>query len=736
MDALPSRPHPSNNNLFPSRLRLAPAWLLLFLIWLPHCSSRLSDKGDPCSTSETCNTGLKCIQAHCSDGRDGSVCDSSVDCLSTYTCINQRCTLRGEATEDGGENPDESPEAPESSNETISEEEPLDLSLPDGIVEQCRSYKDCGEQTCLVQKDGRSLLCGDLIRSCQSQLDCKSLEGTACQLHPQPRDGALGLYCVYPRSTSQPRKTLGSPCTQNGNCLSNICLPTTQECGTFCRKGKDGEADEGCPEGFYCAAYPFFQTPTDSVFGCYRNCQEDKDCPASYACTDSQCVPDGTPAIGGACQSQEHCPNQAQCFDAWSGGYCLQDCSTSASCPTGSVCTPFSSGLSFCLKQCSEASDCRKEYFCGASGTPGKSVCLPQGKRELGNLCETDMDCQTGQCRQLPTGRQCTRSCSEANQCPLRFVCQSMEGESFCSKQCSVNEDCPENYECKEGACLIPSSTKDRDLGSACTQDSHCRTSLFCLTSEPQLPYGYCTQRCDSQTPCPQGSYCAQLGNQTICLQTCNPASNRCDPSSSSCNNVVDLCRKNYYCSSQVIRLSPNNEPLACSEQKPCPTSSIPWVCDLHWTSQVCSLGLCLARGVRANGQTCFRHNECASGTCYLPTPTTTSQPCTADKDCTGSTAGPWCEPQEKRCVACLSSKDCPFPQQCIQNACLSGGYCITPCRSEGEACSQSSQCKGLNNKQGTSMGKYCLPTCTSSLECLESFVCRPTKPSNVCQLP
>lgn len=734
MDALPLRPLPSNKNL-PTTTPLTTSfwWLcLLLLLSLPHiqCSQHDGTKNSPCDPQHPCNTGLKCILNVCSDGRVDAACQDNNDCLSWFQCVNKRCATKDESTEDGGEGSTESSETPEIQAESAPEEDPVDRTLADGIVEQCRTYRDCGVQHCLVQKDGRSLLCSDETQRCSSDKDCKALKGTVCQIKPDPTaNGLPKLFCVFPRATSQPRKATGAPCSQNEDCLSNVCLTNYKECGGFC------SGDDDCPTDFYCSEYSFFQSGQPLTFpGCYRRCQEGKDCPSGYTCAQEKCIPDGTPQIGGACQSSKNCPQQAQCLDAWNGGYCIQDCYESKSCPTGSACSPFQSGLSYCLKTCTNDGSCRDGYFCGSLSSSSQQVCLPRGDRELGNLCETDLDCQTGQCRILPTGRQCTRPCSPTNQCPFRFVCQTINSGSYCSKQCTASTDCPEDYICRDGSCTIPDDTTNRALGAACTKNEQCQAGL-CITNEPQLPHGYCTQTCGTKKPCPSGSYCAKVGNQTVCLQTCRPPTSTCDPATGNCNSSVNVCRKGYYCSSQVVPVSPNNQPLACSDKNPCPKSTIPWVCDTHWQYRVCSLGLCLGRGVRDDGQTCFNHSDCSSGTCYLPTPSTNTPSCAADKDCAESSLGRRCETQQKRCVECLTSRDCPFPKQCVNNACTTGGYCVTSCRSEGESCSQTSQCKGLTNQQGITVGKYCLPTCISSLQCLEDFVCRPTRPNNVCQL-
>jgi serine protease len=93
---------------------------------------------------------------------------------------------------------------------------------------------------------------------------------------------------------------------------------------------------------------------------------------------------DQAAGIGGACTST--CPNGASCLtQGWPGGYCSQDCKTSA-CPLGSTCVGTTSP--FCLSQCTGPntgqSTCRAGYVCYDDGT-GKGSCLPR--------CSTDPDC-------------------------------------------------------------------------------------------------------------------------------------------------------------------------------------------------------------------------------------------------------------------------------------------------------------------------------------------------------
>lgn len=152
------------------------------------CSAGSFRKGAPCVQSSDCQSSLKCIQHHCSDGQTGSRCLHTTDCLTGYDCIQQQCLPGQEVLEETSPpeqpffdtEPPTSDSLPDSPYENSEPTEPV-LDAP---TETCQTHQDCPfEQHCLVQADGISLRCSSTF-PCQSDKDCHTLSGTVCHLHP------------------------------------------------------------------------------------------------------------------------------------------------------------------------------------------------------------------------------------------------------------------------------------------------------------------------------------------------------------------------------------------------------------------------------------------------------------------------------------------------------------------------------------------------------------------------
>ncbi|MGM0557877.1 MAG: hypothetical protein ACQEVA_15940 [Myxococcota bacterium] len=104
---------------------------------------------------------------------------------------------------------------------------------------------------------------------------------------------------------------------------------------------------------------------------------------------------------------------------------------------------------------------------CGDEGNPS----------EVGNACETDDDCETGNCYVGPGGGYCTTSCDSegsTDQCPEDTVCKPIQGgPARCLLVCGSESACDDNGECGENECPSGSSCvdiSDTDL-RACEPD-------------------------------------------------------------------------------------------------------------------------------------------------------------------------------------------------------------------------------------------------------------------------
>lgn len=205
-------------------------------------------------------------------------------------------------------------------------------------------------------------------------------KGCGCQT-----DCDFGQVCVT-EQVGFPRGFCAQGCMDVADCQSGFdCVeltpgdPDTRLCWPQCDTSKD------CRQGYVCgpfaAVLPAGQAahlPTGNF--CQSFCQSAADCPITKVCNnfDGSCggrVPEQSD-IGEACASANECIQI--CFTDTDDGYCSAMCSlVDPGCPEGSACeaTLVDAGdFGSCLKECTDASDCRTGYTC-AKGDSGKKVC-------------------------------------------------------------------------------------------------------------------------------------------------------------------------------------------------------------------------------------------------------------------------------------------------------------------------------------------------------------------------
>ena len=80
----------------------------------------------------------------------------------------------------------------------------------------------------------------------------------------------------------------------------------------------------------------------------------------------------------------------------------------------------------------------------------------------VGNHCDNDADCQTGDCYLGPGGGYCTTACTNEGstaQCPVDTVCKPIQGGAArCLLVCGSESACYGQTECKERWCPSGSS--------------------------------------------------------------------------------------------------------------------------------------------------------------------------------------------------------------------------------------------------------------------------------------
>lgn len=226
------------------------------------------------------------------------------------------------------------------------------------------------------------------------------------------------------------------------------------------------------------------EPPCDSITP--RTC--DDPCPAGSVCAPdlcggSACVP------GRPCASDEECGgNTCVIPDGLERGVCTAstgDCTTSASCPAGSVCE---SGT--CVNRripCGSVFDnCPRGYVCSFEPGGASMFCTLANNR-----------------------------CTSASQCELGYSCGDIDGdgmnECIPPGACSSHGDCTDPLLC---TVFAGSSVAECSLDGPCGGGVECGEGRECLdiTNGEGPPLCVRPGSCSSNTDCPEGQICAPGG--------------------------------------------------------------------------------------------------------------------------------------------------------------------------------------------------------------------------------
>ncbi len=373
-------------------------------------------------------------------------------------------------------------------------------------------------------------------------------------------------------------------CVSDDGCCPDGCSPDAdldciQPAGAAC------QGDEYCLPGVLTAGLCIENGWSDGY--CSSNCVTDDDCNAGSICAGRYCLTtcdaadecrDGytcgpymgslddvcTPTLiaqaqpGAPCDDASTClgtPYSRRCLDADDGGYdgvCSARCLLDSDCPGESQCAFVSRTESLCLQPCENPMDCRDNYACWDGQLPdGRTFCLPyaSGDGVLGAVCETVSDCAgalEGQCYLAEFGGYCTRSCSPREPCPDGAHCGQANpetGEGLCLLDCEPDgNDCDPRHSCfdadRQGPpeCW-PSGNAEVALGAPCENLTDCGGGPPARCLYTDLDRGYCSQVCNWQISCPEGSHCAfrdDLGSG-FCKVDCDPLE-------------LNACRPGFFC--------------------------------------------------------------------------------------------------------------------------------------------------------------------------------------------
>jgi hypothetical protein len=204
--------------------------------------------------------------------------------------------------------------------------------------------------------------------------------------------------------------------------------------------------------------------------------------------------------------------------------------------------------------------DCASDEVCikGSGLCVRRSLSVPG----LGDECETDADCASQECADLPDGRRCTLTCDglDPRSCPPDFYCDpglaDVCGAGLCvageagsgtfGSPCEASTECASLF-CDRGACTIPCDAAIADncpasyvchpdamtgcgaclpplpLGAPCLTNVQCESEL-CYSDDP-MGEGLCSTACAADEDCPADLRCTPAGDSSLCLR---PPSSGC----------------------------------------------------------------------------------------------------------------------------------------------------------------------------------------------------------------
>lgn len=358
-------------------------------------------------------------------------------------------------------------------------------------------------------------------------------------------------------------------------------------------------------EAGICALYPGGGgTPTDcTVTGC----------PAGEACVGGRCVadPGPTPEGGGMCAP---CTAHAGCGDADDyclsypdgQGYCGVACTGDGDC-AGARCMTLSNGARQCIRYSGSspscagggpAPGCTSDTDCAAGQRCDRGVCVSAGggTTPLGGTCAAHGECETGSC----LAGICTQSCDwPAGGCPDGFYCdgeatgacgagvclRGRSGAAALGDSCTGHTECANLY-CFEGRCAEPCNPSvvgtcpsggacqvgslpcrgacgsSGSLGDPCNGNAACASGMCAEAAGNQ----FCTQLCDTSSPCPTGYLCTGAGAVSVCIPDGGALGGDCARNEDCATGICAFEDDRTYCTRICDDASPCPNAMGCVE--------------------------------------------------------------------------------------------------------------------------------------------------------------------------
>jgi hypothetical protein len=148
-------------------------------------------------------------------------------------------------------------------------------------------------------------------------------------------------------------------------------------------------------------------------------------------------------------------------------------------------------------------------------------ACDDDGPKKLGSSCTAGTTCE-GVCNTaLPDG-MCVEVCNEYTTPCDKGVCVDFGDVDYCMPTCTDNSNCRTGYSCiphddTTNKCApvspIGDSCDDIDDCLACDEQTTCLTGV-----EIQCKEGACSTKCNEQTDCESGNYCALSDAEYWCV--------------------------------------------------------------------------------------------------------------------------------------------------------------------------------------------------------------------------
>jgi hypothetical protein len=210
------------------------------------------------------------------------------------------------------------------------------------------------------------------------------------------------------------------------------------------------------------------------------------------------------------------------------------DTSACDECETGQYCSP--RGRCEPRRRCHDENHalCPPGHWCDEDD----DVCRPSQGKTVGESCEEDYECASGECD--VTGEGCVRTCLSEADCPASdemcdystqkdhvicadyYTCRvSCSGQGTCDYDECRPPLCYRTADCPKGDCLLyPGKWGNRDKLGTCNvqRQSLCEGYEFRISEEDpycRLPIDCWGIYGDVEDPCPEGYECVHDGNTT-----------------------------------------------------------------------------------------------------------------------------------------------------------------------------------------------------------------------------